>query len=168
MAIRFVAYIDESGDTGLENVKPSNSAAGATEWLILSCFVVKIENDHKCLGWVREIKSKFTNVNSEFLHYKDLIPAKKKIACETINEKACRFFVVVSNKKNIEGWKNQAAEFVSGKELRGSIGGLRDCSLSESLAFARTAFPHRNGGGQKFNSFSPVAADFAMSIFGTI
>jgi len=113
--IRFVAYIDESGDTGLENVKPNNSPTGATEWLVLSCFLVKQENDHKCLGWVREIKSKFRNVNSEFLHYKELIPAKRAIACNLINTKTCRFFAVASNKKNIEGHENESAELVSGK-----------------------------------------------------
>jgi len=115
MAIKFVAYIDEAGDTGLENVKPCNVTNGATEWLVLSAFLVKIEDDHKCLSWVREIKSKFKNVRSEYLHYRDLIPAKKSIACSIINEKPCRFFVVVSNKKNIEGHRNEAAELVSGK-----------------------------------------------------
>jgi hypothetical protein len=115
LPIRFVAYIDESGDTGLENVKTIGSPSGATEWLVLSCFLVTMENDHKCLGWLREIKAKFKNVNSEFLHFKDLIPAKKKIACETINTKACRYFIVASNKRNIEGHRNDAAELVSGK-----------------------------------------------------
>lgn len=116
MVIKFIAYIDEAGDTGLENVKPNNSpsGAGATEWLVLSCLLVSGENDRNCLPWLREIKSKFKNVNSEFLHYKDLIPAKKTIACQIINEKPCRFFVVASNKKNIEGRKNEAAAFVGG------------------------------------------------------
>lgn len=77
MVVKFIAYIDESGDTGLENVKPNNRPTGATEWLVISCFIVKAENDYKCPGWVREIKSKFTNVRSEFLHYKELLPAKK-------------------------------------------------------------------------------------------
>lgn len=81
---------------------------------MLSCLLIKAENDHKCLGWVKEIKAKFNVSNSDFLHYKDLIPAKRKIACETINEKPCRFFVVASNKKNIEGKKNEAAAFVGG------------------------------------------------------
>jgi hypothetical protein len=116
VVVKFVAYIDESGDTGLENVKPTNTTTGATEWLVLSCFLVREEDDHKCLGWVREIKSKFRNVNSEFLHYKELIPAKRMIACEIINTKSCRFFVVVSNKKNIEDHENERAALVSGDE----------------------------------------------------
>src|SRR5215469_2236357 len=115
VVVRFVAYIDESGDTGLENVKPNDTGYGATEWLILSCFLIREQDDHKCLGWVREIKSKFKISNSPFLHYKELNQLKRKIACETINEKACRFFVVASNKKNIEDHRNERAELVSGK-----------------------------------------------------
>jgi hypothetical protein len=115
VVVKFVAYIDESGDTGLESVKPNNMPTGATEWLVISCFLVQAENDHKCLGWVREIKSRFSSVNSEFLHYKDLIPAKRAIACVHINTKQCRFFVVASNKKNIENHENEAAALVSGK-----------------------------------------------------
>lgn len=114
MPIRFVAYIDESGDTGIDGVKPTDPE-GATEWLLLSCMVVKENDDASCLGWVQEIKSKFTNVNSPFLHYKDLLPRKKEIACNLIVEKPCRFFVVASNKKNIDGHENAAAELVSGK-----------------------------------------------------
>lgn len=114
MEVKFVAYIDESGDTGLRNVKPADGNPGATEWLVLSCFLVKAENDNKCLTWVQEIQSNFKNVISPFLHYKDLIPAKRKIACEVINTKPCRFFMVASNKRNIEGKKNAAAAFVGG------------------------------------------------------
>lgn len=105
MTVRFVAYIDEAGDTGIQSVKPSNPT-GATEWLVLGCFLVRIENDHSTLGWVREITAKFKNVQSPYLHFADLLPAKKKIACEIIAQKPCRFFVVASNKKNIEGYRN--------------------------------------------------------------
>lgn len=106
MAVRFVAYIDESGDTGLDFVKPANPA-GSSEWLVISCFLVRFENDHKIVGWVKEIQSRFRNVQSPYLHYTDLIPAKKKIACSVLAEKPCRMFVTMSNKKNIEGYRNR-------------------------------------------------------------
>lgn len=105
MPVRFVAYIDESGDTGLEQIKPFQPR-GASEWLVLSCFLVKEENDDKCLGWIREIQSKFKNVQSPHLHFADLIPAKKLIACEVAATKPCRFFIVASNKKNIQRYRN--------------------------------------------------------------
>ena len=114
MPVRFVAYIDESGDTGLEAVKP-RTVKGASEWLVLSCFLVREQDDHKCLGWVREVKSRFKNDQSPALHFSELLPVKKRIACEIVATKPCRYFIVASNKKNMEGYRNEAAEIVSGK-----------------------------------------------------
>lgn len=54
MVVRFVAYIDESGDTGLQAVKP-NDPQGAGEWLVLSCFLARERDDLKCPAWVKEI-----------------------------------------------------------------------------------------------------------------
>jgi hypothetical protein len=105
MPVSFVAYIDESGDTGLESVKPLN-IRGASEWLVLSCFLVRAVNDPKLPEWVREIRSKFKNVQSPNLHFADLIPVKKQIACEMIARNPCRAFVAMSNKKNIQQYRN--------------------------------------------------------------
>lgn len=105
MPVSFVAYIDESGDTGLESVKPLNGR-GASEWLVLSCFLVRAANDAKLSNWVREIRSQFKNVQSPHLHFADLIPTKKQIACEFIARNPCRAFVAMSNKKNIQRYRN--------------------------------------------------------------
>jgi hypothetical protein len=51
MPVTFAAYIDESGDTGLDLVKKPDDPRGATEWLVLSAFVVKIEHDSKMVAW---------------------------------------------------------------------------------------------------------------------
>lgn len=105
MSVEFVAYIDESGDTGLESVRPID-AVGATEWLILSCFLVRVQNDTETVGWVKEIQSKFKNVQSPYLHFADLIPAKKEIACNVLAQKPCALFTYMSNKKNIRQYRN--------------------------------------------------------------
>jgi hypothetical protein len=105
MRVGFVAYIDESGDTGLERVRPL-SVPGASEWLVLSCFLVRIENDNKLVSWVREIIGQFRSHQRRDLHFSHLTPYKKTIACNTIATKTCRFFMIMSNKKNIEGYRN--------------------------------------------------------------
>ena len=94
MSVEFVAYIDELGDTGLESVRAID-AVGATEWLILSCFLVRVQNDTETAGWVKETQSHFRNVQSSYLHFADLIPAKKKIACEVLAQKPCALFAYV-------------------------------------------------------------------------
>jgi len=107
--VRFVAYIDESGDTGLSKVSPK-SPGGASEWLILSCFVVRVEHDRALPQWVREIKAQFRNDQRPDLHFSKLVPVKKAIACRTLAAKPCRMFVIMSNKKNIEGYRNPRLE----------------------------------------------------------
>lgn len=105
MAVKFIAYIDESGDPGLVSLKPDDPN-GSSEWLVVSCFLVREENDHKCVGWVKEILSQFKNVQTPYLHFNELLPVKKKIACQALSQKPCRLFVVMSNKKNMVGHKN--------------------------------------------------------------
>lgn len=105
MTVKFVAYIDEAGDPGIQSIKGIDKV-GASEWLVLSCFLVRIERDLDLLGWVREIQSRFRNNQSPYLHFADLIPAKKKIACEILATKPCAQFVFMSNKKNIRKYKN--------------------------------------------------------------
>lgn len=105
MTVSYVAYIDESGDPGLRSVKPINPK-GASEWFVLSCFLVRVENDHKSVGWIKEIKSSFYNVQNPYLHYTQLSSDQKETACRILAEKQCRFFVAMSNKRNIETYRN--------------------------------------------------------------
>ena len=105
MTVKYVAYIDESGDTGTSKLK-THTENGSSEWLVASCFLVRIDNDHKTLSWVKEIQSQFRNVQTPYLHFIDLLQGKKEIACRTLASKPCRLFVAMSNKKNIVGYKN--------------------------------------------------------------
>ena len=114
MVVKFVAYIDESGDTGLEDVKKPDQPKGASEWLVLSCFLVRETDDHKCVGWVKEILAQF-KTNKQHLHFSDLWDWKKVIACNAIAKKPCRYFIVASNKRNIEDYQNPAAARASGQ-----------------------------------------------------
>lgn len=50
--VGYVAYIDEAGDQGLQRVKPVDPE-GASEWMVMSALVLKIENDGKVLDWLK-------------------------------------------------------------------------------------------------------------------
>jgi hypothetical protein len=104
MPVGFVAYIDESGDPGLRRVQP-RTPGGASEWFVLSCVLVRIEHDSNVLLWVKNLVSA-PNSQRAYLHFRDLSPAKKRQVCETIGEKPLRCFVAMSNKKNMEGHRN--------------------------------------------------------------
>lgn len=105
MPVTFVAYIDESGDTGLEIVKKPDDPQGATEWLVLSAFVVKIEHDSKMVAWTQDVQAEFISKRTD-LHFNKLLDFKKGLVCTALAKKDCKSFVVMSNKKNIERYKN--------------------------------------------------------------
>lgn len=106
MSVGYVAYIDEAGDDGLKRVYPFYDN-GSSEWFIVSCLLVRAENDHLMLDTVKDIVSQFKNSQRLDIHYRDLIPAKKKIACEAIAQAKIRSFVVMSNKKNMQNYCNE-------------------------------------------------------------
>jgi len=105
MSVTHVVYIDESGDTGLELVKKPEDPRGATEWLVLAAFVVKIEHDPKMVEWVNDVQAEFTSKRDD-LHFNKLLEFKKTLVCTALAKKPCKCFVVMSNKKNIEKYRN--------------------------------------------------------------
>jgi hypothetical protein len=105
MSVTYVAYIDESGDTGLDLVKKPDDPRGATEWLVLAAFVVKVEHDSKMVAWTQDVQSDFTSKRSD-LHFNKLLDFKKGLVCAALAKKDCKCFVVMSNKKNIEKYRN--------------------------------------------------------------
>lgn len=109
---RYVAYIDEAGDPGLNRVKPIDER-GASEWLIVSAVVVSDENEAGCDDLVRSVAANFKNFQSNQLHFAKMNEAKKVYACTKLAEFPCRIFIVASNKKNMKGWRNKFAELKS-------------------------------------------------------
>lgn len=106
MVVSYVAYIDEAGDDGLKKVYPLYED-GSSEWFVLSCLLVRIENDNYLVKLAEDIVSKFKNSQSKFIHYRDLIHPKKIIACEALANAKIRSFVVMSNKKNMQNYVNE-------------------------------------------------------------
>jgi hypothetical protein len=104
----YVAYIDEAGDPGLERVKPADSP-GSSEWLILSAVVIGAPNEANVATWRNEILS-LTRSQRKDLHFTNLKPWNRRIACSEIAKLPARCFVVCSNKKNMRGYTNPFAE----------------------------------------------------------
>jgi len=105
----YVAYIDEAGDDGLKAVKPLVMPNGSSEWLILSAVVIKAENQPLVDEWVNDIKMQFKNHQRPDIHFTGLNPAKRATACSMLATLDARYFVVASNKKNMQGYQNPFA-----------------------------------------------------------
>ena len=106
----YVAYIDEAGDDGLRAVKPI-TVPGSSEWLILSAVVIRAANQSKVPEWVVNIRAGLNRHHqAKGLHFADLSEVNKVATCEEISDLDLRCFVVASNKKNMQGYRNPDAE----------------------------------------------------------
>jgi Protein of unknown function (DUF3800) len=103
---RFVAYIDEAGESGLTRVYPNGGAKGSSEWLIIGALVLRLEREPELVPWVRGIREKIRAKQAPALHYRNLNPDRKAIVCTELAALPVRCFVLYSNKKNMEGHKN--------------------------------------------------------------
>ncbi len=105
----YVAYIDESGDPGLNKVKPIDSN-GSSEWLVVSAVVIRAELEHEVAKWVADMMSAINSHQMRDIHFSKLNPARKQLVCRYLAERKVRCFVVLSNKQNMKGYRNPWAE----------------------------------------------------------
>jgi len=111
----FVAYIDESGDPGLKNVRPIDKT-GSTEWMTVSAVVVSRSKDDLVKNWVAGINLGLGKTNTQIIHFKDLTEAERLSVAEEVGKLPVRLFVVASNKKNMRRHRNEKAEKVRSKQ----------------------------------------------------
>lgn len=104
----YVLYIDEAGDDGLRRVKPLDPDGGS-EWLYIGGILIRAQHEMDTIAWCKAIRTEINSMQGPALHYRDLSPKKKRRACELLATYPCRFFTVVSNKKNMRGYNNTRA-----------------------------------------------------------
>lgn len=111
----YILYIDEAGDDGLKRVKPMD-VDGSSEWLCIGALLIRREFEDFVVDWVREIRRDINALQSPALHYRRLSDTKKRRACIMVASRPCRFFAVLSNKKNMRGHVNERAAKRGGKQ----------------------------------------------------
>lgn len=111
----FVAYIDESGDPGLKNVRPIDNR-GSTEWMTVSAVVVSRQQDSNLKNWVADINRAIGETNTQVIHFKDLTDEHRFATATYLSELPVRLFVVASNKKNMRRHRNERAAQVMSRQ----------------------------------------------------
>lgn len=111
---KYVLYVDEAGDDGLTKVRPIDPN-GASEWLILSGYLIKAEHEDSCRDWLSEI-SRDIQSQASVVHFRKLSPRKGSRAAEMLATHPARAFAVASNKKNMRGYVNDRAAQAGGKQ----------------------------------------------------
>jgi len=104
----YVAYIDESGDPGLNKVKP-RSPNGSSEWIIISAALIPAEIEPEMGGWVADMMKAINSRQLRDLHFVKLLDDRKNLVCRMLAEKNVRLFSVISNKQNMQGYLNPYA-----------------------------------------------------------
>ncbi len=82
--VGYVAYIDEAGDDGLQRLKPADPR-GASEWLALSCLLIKAGREPEVLPWVKGLIGSFNQHQITHLHFRQLKDDKKLLACQYLS-----------------------------------------------------------------------------------
>lgn len=111
----YILYIDEAGDDGLASVKPANPN-GASEWLCIGGFLTRAADENNVVDWVKGLRETIDARQGPVLHFRKLSPTKRRTACKILAELEARAFVICSNKKNMEGHRNEKAAKKGGKQ----------------------------------------------------
>lgn len=101
MAYSYVAYIDESGDDGLGVTFRASGVQGASNWLVISAFIVRQSLDLQCVSCRDEILAALPKKKSRQLHFADLNHAQKLFAAQRVAQKRSRAISILSNKTMI-------------------------------------------------------------------
>jgi len=105
----YIAYIDETGDTGLKLVQPLDPE-GSSEWFMLGAAVISAKRETEVAGWATDL-ARTAKSRRPALHYRDIRNPQNKLAvCEAMAKLPARYFIVAFNKKNMRGHSNFYAE----------------------------------------------------------
>ncbi len=111
----YIAYIDESGDPSIKSVRPIDDKGG-TEWFVVSCILVRRDNDKLTKHWFSNVASKCGHPGSRVVKFTSLKHDQKLASCQEIAQLPLRVFAVTSNKKNMRGYRNKRAEKMGAKQ----------------------------------------------------
>lgn len=104
----YVAYIDESGDPGLNKVAP-RTPGGSSEWIIVAAALIPAELEPEMAAWVNDLTRRLKSHQLHDIHFQKLNDSRKALCCSFLAEKNVKLFAVISNKQNMEGWQNPRA-----------------------------------------------------------
>lgn len=97
MSIKFVAYVDESGDEGFGKLRNPTSV-GQSNWLALGAAIVSSDHDHDLVSWRDAIMGSFPRKKARDLHFRNLNHSQRVFACNFLADRPVGICFVASNK----------------------------------------------------------------------
>ena len=105
----YLAYIDESGETGLKTVLGVD-ATGSSEWFVLSLVLVPKELEPALHSWITEMLSLTGSKQLKDIHFSKLSEPHRRAVTQLLSQKGVMCFAICSNKKNMKRYRNPRAE----------------------------------------------------------
>ncbi|WP_457586167.1 DUF3800 domain-containing protein [Ensifer canadensis] len=105
----YIAYIDEAGDPGVRAIQSADKK-GATEWFSIGCTVIAAKNEAEPIEFIRRARELIGAKQRPDIHYKFLKDWQRNRVCAELAKENVRLFAVVSNKRNMENYRNPRAE----------------------------------------------------------
>lgn len=97
----FLAFIDESGDDGLQKYREPGGDGGASSWLVLSAAVFRKTSSLDAVSWRNEISERMPERKGKTLHFAHLNHSQKLVAAQVLSQKPLRTVSVVAAKRPI-------------------------------------------------------------------
>src|SRR5712691_10005679 len=95
----YIAYIDESGDDGLQNFRERGVRGGGSSWLVISACVLRFSSDWQTVVWRDEILSNMPEKRSTILHFVRLNHGQKVVAARYLAAQRTRVLSILANKR---------------------------------------------------------------------
>lgn len=101
MTHSYIAFIDESGDDGLGNYREPGAQGGSSNWLVISCCLMRATRSLEAVSWRDEIKRQMPEKKGRDLHFAHLNHGQRLLACQVLGSKPVKLVSVLAAKRPI-------------------------------------------------------------------
>ncbi len=163
----YLAFIDESGDDGLENFRTPGARGGSSHWLVLSACVLRQIHCVDAVAWRDEISLRLVDKKSRILHFSKLNHNQRVVAVQTIATKPLCAISILAKKqiipKGTYSSKNQLY-FHMARYLLERISWLcRDLRKRVPEGDGRVAITFSRRGGMSYDAFREYLVGLRIS-----
>jgi len=157
VAHSFLAYIDESGDDGLERFREPGAGGGASSWLVISACVFRQIHTLDAVSWRDEISAAIPEKKSRELHFVKMNRNQRVVAAQVIATKPLRAINILAAKRpipeNIYTEKNQLYFYMTRYLLERLSWLCRDFRRVVPEGNGRVAITFSRRGGMSYQHF---------------
>lgn len=157
MTYSYLAFIDESGDDGLEKFREPGARGGSSSWLVLSACLFRQIHNLDAVSWRDEISKKMPEKKSRALHFLELNHNQKVVAAQVIASKPLRAMSVLAAKrpipKGIYTDKNQLYFYMTRYLIERISWLCRDLRPLVPEGDGRVAITFSRRGGMSYDAF---------------